>query len=404
MTTSSQEFRQIPASQEAPAAQPPFFLLLDEEEEVPAATQAPVQQPAGASSVDAAEEAPMVFPFQPSSPLPAAETTQRARTLPLPVPLATSRRPLVRSVLMVGVVLLTVFGASLLVLAQPVPPALSPAPTRALPHHAAATPDAPRQQATPMPTPTPPLATPVPTPTPPVPTPGPTPTQAAANPQPSRGGETRSPQAQGQETTRAVPPAAGGVPSAQDLAHLGWTQAGLSAADALEALEVATTFTQLEMHFDYRNIGSLAQHGGTLIGATALLTPGGLTRFVRYDLRMMNNQLYTMIESKHLIQQVVQAHPALVRIQTVELAGQSHQVAWVDVSFERFQSQMIGGHRTESIEQTTAGQSRLHHLLVVLLRVPPQEQGMPGIATGWRVNTYALDTTTLPALATRPTL
>jgi hypothetical protein len=54
------------------------------------------------------------------------------------------------------------------------------------------------------------------------------------------------------------------VPSAHMLQQLGWTGAGLSTGDALEAERTAWTFTDREMSLDYRNVGTQAQHGGSL--------------------------------------------------------------------------------------------------------------------------------------------
>src|SRR3989449_7873397 len=42
-------------------------------------------------------------------------------------------------------------------------------------------------------------------------------------------------------------------PSAQTLQQLGWTGAGLSTGDSLEAERTAWTFTDREMSLDYRN-------------------------------------------------------------------------------------------------------------------------------------------------------
>ncbi len=50
------------------------------------------------------------------------------------------------------------------------------------------------------------------------------------------------------------------VPSAQTLQQLGWTGAGLSAGDALEAERTAWTFTDREMSLDYRNYSKVCQN------------------------------------------------------------------------------------------------------------------------------------------------
>ena len=77
--------------------------------------------------------------------------------------------------------------------------------------------------------------------------------------------------------------------------------------------------------------------------------------------------------------------------------------------FALFQSTVdpASGKRTEHLElDPTTGQPIMHHMMVVLLRVPPQAQGAnaPMGGTGWLINTYALDAMTPPAIATTPTL
>src|SRR5260221_1985745 len=73
------------------------------------------------------------------------------------------------------------------------------------------------------------------------------------------------------------------VPSAQTLQQLGWTAAGLSTGDALEADRTAWTFTDREMSLDYRNAGTQAQRGGTFTAAVFLLTPNARARFFQND-------------------------------------------------------------------------------------------------------------------------
>jgi hypothetical protein len=68
-------------------------------------------------------------------------------------------------------------------------------------------------------------------------------------------------------------------------------------------------------NYDYRNIGTLAVHSGTLTDSTFLLTPGGKIRFVQNDVRMINNVLYTKISNGKIIQQVVNAQASLVQFQ-----------------------------------------------------------------------------------------
>ncbi len=191
------------------------------------------------------------------------------------------------------------------------------------------------------------------------------------------------------------------VPSAQTLQHLGWTEAGLSIGDALEAERTAWTFTDREMSLDYRNAGTQAQHGGTFTAAVFLLTPNAKARFFQNDVRAINNVLFDRVQQQHLIQEVVNAQPRLVQFQ-----GQDQQeFAWVDVSFQLWQSQLDPqtDQRAEGLELDPATNGpRVHHMIVLLLRVIPGTQGTnaPMGGTGWLVSTYALDPAggSLPAI------
>jgi hypothetical protein len=120
------------------------------------------------------------------------------------------------------------------------------------------------------------------------------------------------------------------VPSAQTLQQLGWTGAGLSTADALEAERTAWTFNDREMSLDYRNVGTRAQHGGTFTASVFLLTTNARVRFFQNDVRVINNVLFDRVQQQRLIQEVVNAQPLLVQFQ---VQGQQ-QFAWVDVSFQ----------------------------------------------------------------------
>jgi hypothetical protein len=192
-------------------------------------------------------------------------------------------------------------------------------------------------------------------------------------------------------TAQATPPS-DWVPSVLTLQQLGWTGAGLSTSDALEAERTAWTFTDREMSLDYRNAGTRAQHGGTFTAAVFLLTPHARTRFVTNDVRAFNNVLFDRVQQQHLIQQVVNAQPHLVRFQVQS----PQQFAWVDVAFQLWQSRLDQqtGSRVEGLELDPATHGpRVHHMLVLLLRVTPGTQGTnaPMGGTGWLVSTYALD-------------
>jgi hypothetical protein len=201
------------------------------------------------------------------------------------------------------------------------------------------------------------------------------------SPTPTRG--TATPQAMSQNNW---------VPSAHMLQQLGWTGAGLSTGDALEAERTAWTFTDREMSLDYRNVGTQTQHGGTFTAAVFLLTPNARTRFFQNDVRVINNALFDRVQQQRLIQEVVNAQPLLVQFQ---VHGQQ-QFAWADVSFQLWQSQLDPqtGSRAEGLELDPAThRPRMHHMIVLLLRVPPSTQGTnaPMGGTGWLVSTYALD-------------
>ena len=191
------------------------------------------------------------------------------------------------------------------------------------------------------------------------------------------------------------------VPSAQTLQQLGWTGAGLSTGDALEAERTAWTFTDREMSLDYRNAGTQAQHGGTFTAAVFLLTPSARARFFQNDVRAINSALFDRVQQRHLIQEVVNAEGRLVQFQ---VQGQQ-QFVWVDVSFQLWQSQLDQqtGQRVERLELDPATYGpRVHHMIVLLLRVIPGTQGAnaPMGGTGWLVSSYALDPAdgSLPAI------
>lgn len=172
----------------------------------------------------------------------------------------------------------------------------------------------------------------------------------------------------------------------------GWVNAGLSRSDAIEALRTALTFTDREMSLDYRRVGTPAQHGGTFTAALFLLTPAAQQRFFHNDVREINNTLFEQVNTSRLIRQVINPAPKLVAF----AAQGQHQFAWVDVSFQLWQSQITepAGQRQEGEEIDPAtNRPRVHHMAILLLRVAPAAQGVdaPMGGTGWLVSTYALD-------------
>lgn len=169
----------------------------------------------------------------------------------------------------------------------------------------------------------------------------------------------------------------------------GWIAAGLTAGDALFAERTASTFTDREMSLDYRDVGTRGHHGGTLTAAVFLLTPAAQQRFFANDVRVINNTLFDTLESERLIQAVVPLQPNLIQF---EQQGQQ-QFTWVTSSFLLWQSpnpaQRTGGIATNP----ATGMPLIHHMQVLLLRVPPGTQGpnAPMGGTGWLVSGYSLD-------------
>lgn len=200
-------------------------------------------------------------------------------------------------------------------------------------------------------------------------------------------------------TTNPIPPqnANGQGPSSGDWIpqHLpaGWTNAGLQTGDGIQAMRVAATFNDREMSLDYRSVGTRQNHGGTFTAATFVLTLAALQRFRHNDVRVINNTLFDRVATTKLIRLVVNPQPQLVAFAQ---QGQQ-QVAWVDVAFQLWQSQIDPTHPTRRVEgkelDPTTGQPRLHHMMVLLLRVPSQdaEANPPMGGTGWLVSNYDLD-------------
>lgn len=370
----------------APAAVPPqeqaeaqqSFYVREDEPAVPVPFPPLLDEPQD-------EQAEFVLPFQPSDAIrpfaAGAGAPGGSLASPPPSPQPRSMRGMLKYLLVAGVGVVALVTGSIFVFAQPTPALPSPQRTTTQSTATVAT----KAPATAPPTALPTQASLPPT-APPTLQPTPLPTQLPPPGNP--------------------PPA--GVPTLQQLDQLGWSNAGLSTGDAIEALRTAATFTDREMSLDYRNVGTRAKHGGTLTAATFLLTAGGLERFEKNDSRVSTNVQFDQIQQDQMIQQVVQPASSLVQIQTVQVAGQQHQLVWVKVRFALFQSQRDSatGKRTERLE--AASQETLpHQMVVVLLRIPPQAQGSnpPMGGTGWLVNTYALDGgDRLPSIAVQPAL
>src|SRR5450631_3736207 len=272
------------------------------------------------------QSAPFVLPFQNSATLPKVAQANPDGTTGTPPSAPSGRKSrrsslqLVKILLITSVVLITIIGAGFFVMAQSAP---SPEKTQGNGTQTTTT-----------------------TKTRPAPTTKPAPKTAAKTTQPrARTAPAAMPppslnQGQGTQNQGPGPSSSGDIPSASLLNQLGWTQAGLSLGDAIEALRTGMTFTEREMSYDYRNIGPIALHGGTLTASTFLLTPGGLIRFAHNDIRVINNVLYDTICHGKIIQQVENAQPTLVQFQTLQIQGHLHAFAWINVTFERFQSKI----------------------------------------------------------------
>ncbi|GCE15045.1 hypothetical protein [Tengunoibacter tsumagoiensis] len=362
--------------------QPPLFYTVEEDD---ADLHLPLLDEQGNHG------SPFVLPFQNSAAMPTLATTNaQGQGTPPPVATPITKKhwgtfQLLKVLLIGGVVLITIIGASLFVFAQATTAPNTLSGNTMPPQDTNGTSSSPTGMSTQGPSSThPPAKSPVAS------------TSAPSHPD------------QGVSNTGTSPSET--LPSTQLLSQSGWTQAGLTVGDAVEAFRTGSTFTDREMSYDYRNSGTPTNHSGTLTSSTFLLTSGGKTRFVNNDVRMINNVLYNKIQTSQIIQQVVpKAQPALLKFQIVPIQGQPDQFAWLSIPFELLQSKIdpTSKNRTEGLEiDPKTNQPLLHHMTVILVRVPPQNQGenAPMGGTGWLVNTYELDTTTLPDIATNPSL
>jgi hypothetical protein len=197
-------------------------------------------------------------------------------------------------------------------------------------------------------------------------------------------------------TTVATPPQQQ-VPPARLLQQLGWTTAGLSVADAIQADRTAVTFTD-------REEGLVFNEPGTRTAAEFLLTQTAKDRFAQNDVRVSSDALWKSVTdpARQLIQLAVNEQPTLVK----QVAVGQNQFAWVDVQFQLWRSQIdprnpnqrIGGLEVDP----ATGTPRMHHMAILLLQVAPGSLGgnAPMGGTGWLVSNYMLDPPhgTLPPL------
>ena len=168
--------------------------------------------------------------------------------------------------------------------------------------------------------------------------------------------------------------------------QLGWTTAGLTLADALQAARTAATFTDREEDLVFNK-------AGTRTAAFFLLTPAAKNRFTQNDVRVSSNALWGNVIGQQLIQLAINEQPALVK----QAAQGQNQFAWVDVQFNLWQSRIDPQHpnqRIEGVENDPATNApRTHHMVALLLHGTPGSQGInaPMGGTGWLVSNYALD-------------
>src|SRR6266700_1163133 len=157
-------------------------------------------------------------------------------------------------------------------------------------------------------------------------------------------------------------PQVNGVPTNQSLQQLGWTTAGLTLADALQAARTAATFTDREEDLVFNK-------AGTRTAAFFLLTPAAKTRFTQNDVRVSSNALWGNVIGRQLIQLAINEQPALV---TQVAQGQNH-FAWLDVQFNLWQSRIDPQHPNQRIEgvgnDPATNAPRTHHMVVLLLHV-----------------------------------
>jgi hypothetical protein len=173
----------------------------------------------------------------------------------------------------------------------------------------------------------------------------------------------------------------------------GWTNAGLSTGDGIQAIRTAVAFNDREMSLDFRSVGTRNNHGGTFTAATFVMTAAARQRFQQNDVRESSNALFDTVVNNQQIRLVVSPQPQLIKF----AAQGQQQFAWVDVAFQYWQSQIDPNNpqqRTGGLELDPAtNQPRIHHMMVLLLRVPAANAGNnPAMGgTGWLVSNYALD-------------
>jgi hypothetical protein len=176
-----------------------------------------------------------------------------------------------------------------------------------------------------------------------------------------------------------------------------WMASGLTLTDTVYALRTATTFTDREMALDYRTAGTPQHPSGSFTAATFLLTPAAQARFLQHDRRSIDHLLFQQVHEQHISQAAVDELSRLLAFRVIR----GLRFAWVDVAFRlwRAQTDPMTGAQTAGEEMDPAtGQARVHHLVVLLIYVPPQQQGpnAPMGGTGWLVSDYALDQAGLP--------
>ncbi len=170
---------------------------------------------------------------------------------------------------------------------------------------------------------------------------------------------------------------------------VGW--GNRSSLDAENALQVAWTFTQREMRIDYRNVGTLAEIGGTLTAAVFLLDAHASALRFPND-RRSTSAFFAEVEQEQLIQTPVFANPPFFtnpQILQAQMTQSGNFFVWVSVPFLLFTQRGALGQPTFDLDPKSQ-QPRVHTLQVLLINVPPGVGPMAGI--DFEVSDYALDT------------
>ncbi len=210
------------------------------------------------------------------------------------------------------------------------------------------------------------------------------PPQHAATPGRPTPVPTATPVASAQASPTAIPPRPGLIVALP----VGW--GNRSPLDAENALQVGWTFTQREMRIDYRDVGTLAEIGGTLTAAVFLLDTNA--RELRFpNDRRTTSAYFALVQQEQLIQTPVfdnppfTSHPQILQAQTTQ---DGNFFVWVVVPFELVSQQGVQG-QPDLDPDPVSQQPRVHTMQVLLINVPSGAGPMAGV--DYEVSDYALD-------------